>query len=665
MKGRYAQVSIALLFLFTMPLINGCSVWSKSINLMMPPDSRPGKVVFAPQKVTPEKFEATASQLMNKFPYKLNFYELNPHKFNLHKIDLHKLNHSNQLNHIEQFRKAGILAYEGPKTCLRCHRKIQVKDAVTGKEKHVDLMDNITTSGHYRFFSKSHPNVYGFNGKLADNFPMGKIDRPCPKPGSFAMTAWTELVVTKKGTTLSEGCGQCHIGSQYQAPLGEMMPFYRTLDKEKETIDCLICHSLAYDMNKKQLITDANGRLRWGQDRSLAAAMSVTSPTAQSCLRCHQHNMGGDIYIDPLDPSYMQSIQNLGHERPRIRHPGSKRGTPYSPSWDVHAAAGLSCIECHVTEGHHFAKGTHTTTIMANDLPKVEVTCEKCHTSKPHKSNQKLAEYLNMHTEKIACQTCHIPSLHPDSTTLRDFSDPVFEEDPGIYLYHDLKKETEPGKGIVYVWWNGDGSFLGNPIGDNPNGANLYRFYKPTHIWPEFKNFNYEAWYEKVMRPIAKKGGTSKIYPVKLFNGKQHIDLQNIGPFGGMYVPYNLAVYYTTGNPDLAASKEMEKSMMKMMYGWMFDIYMMNKFMTFMDDGSRHYLTGWNTGAYQDVLNMKKGKVEARWLPQDASLEINHAIRLKGALSCADCHTQNGVMDWKSLGFTQDQIRDLEKNPLE
>ncbi|MEW5803358.1 MAG: hypothetical protein AB1847_14790 [bacterium] len=643
MKARYIQAVPVLLLLFALPLINGCSMWSKTINFMMPDDSRPAKVPFSSHRATQEEFEAIASRLTSEFSQRLKPVE--------------------QFKHIEQFRKAGLLTYEGPKTCLLCHRKISVTDPASGKKIAVDLLDNITTSSHYRFFSKRHPNVYGFNGKLADDFPMGKIDRPCPKPGSFAMTAWAELVVTEKGSTLSEGCGQCHIGGQYQAPLGEMMPLYSSLDREKKAIDCLICHAAAYDMNKKQIVTDGNGRLRWGQDRSLLAAVSVTRPTAQACLRCHQHNMGGDIYIDPNDPSYMQSTQNLGHDRPRIRHPGSKRGTPYSPSWDVHAAAGLSCIECHLTKGHHIAKGTHTTTIMANDLPDVEVSCEKCHTNEPHKKS--LADHLNMHSEKVACQTCHIPSLHPDSATLRDFSDPVFEEDPGIYLYHDLKKETEPGKGIVYVWWNGDASFLGNPIGDNPNGANLYRFYQPAHVWPEFKDFDYEAWYEKVMRPIAKKGRASKIYPVKLFNGKQHIDLGNIGPFGGMFVPYNLPIYYTKGDPDLAASKEMEKSMMKKMYGWMFDIYLMNKFMTFMDDGSKEYLTGWNTKSYQDVLNMTRGKVEARWIPQDASLEINHAIRRKGALSCTDCHTPHGVLDWKALGYTQDQIRELEKNPME
>lgn len=599
--------------------------WSHIINFMLPADSRPGEVTYTVERVTPEPFEAVAAALKDRF--------------------------TGDFKHIERFRKAGILAYEGPKTCLSCHKDITVKDATTGQNKTVDLMTNVTTSAHYRFFTSSHPNVYGFNGELADNFPMGKIDRPCPKPGSFAMTAWAEQVVTRNGDTLSEGCGQCHIGGQYQAPLGEIMPGYRTLDEEKDAIDCLICHAAAYDMNRKQVVQDANGRLRWDQDRTLTAALSVTNTTSQTCLRCHQHNLGGDIYVDSLDPSFMQSMRNPGHERPRVLHPGSKRGTPFSPSWDVHAAAGVNCVECHTTEGHYIAKGTHTTTMMANDLPNVEVACENCHTAEPHSSNAELAGYLNSHVAKIACQTCHIPSLHPDNATYRDFSKTEYEEHAGIYVYTDSLKETQPGKGIVYVWWNGDGSFLGNPIGDNPNGKNLYRFYNPSHVWPEFKNFDYAGWYDKVMRPIAKQGRPSKLYAMKLFNGKQHIDLQNMGPFGGMYLPYNLPTYYVTGNPDLAAQKEMEKSMMPMMYGWMFKVYLMDKFMRFMDVDS------WNTAAYADAHALRK--VEPRWIPQDASLEISHAIRKNGALTCRNCHGPAGVLDWKALGYTDDEAASL------
>jgi hypothetical protein len=600
--------------------------WSRMINAMMPADSRPGRVVFAVEPETAGSFE----QLANELAAQAGEMGL-------------------AFDHVERFRDAGILVYEGPHTCLNCHSDVTFENAA-GRERSEPLMANLTDSSHYRFFSDRHPNVWGFNGELADPFPMGKINRPCPKPGSFAMTAWAELVVTDRGDTLSEGCGQCHIGGQYQAPLGEMMPMYATLPEEKEAIDCLVCHSAVYDMNRKVVIQDDNGRLRWGQDRSMRAAMTVTSPTAQACLRCHQHNFGGDIYVDGADPSFMPSILQPGADRPRVMHPGSKRGTPYSPSWDVHAAAGMSCLDCHATEGHRIAKGLHTTTMMANDLPQREVTCVACHDAEPHASAE-VGDALNAHVERIACVTCHIPSLHEDNASRRDFAHTEWEEHPGIHVYHDTVKETGPGEGIDYVWWNGDATFLGNPIGDHPDGGTGYRFYDAEHRWPEFADYDYEAWYEEVMRPIARRK-PSKLYAIKRFNGRQHIDLQNIGPFGGMFVPYNLPTYYRTGDPDAAARAEMDKSMMGMMYGWMFKVYMLDKFMSFMD------IDGWNTKSYDDVRAGEN--VEARWIPTDARLEISHGIRLEGALTCADCHSENGVMDFQRLGYPADRVAGLQ-----
>jgi hypothetical protein len=213
------------------------SFWPYLINAMLPADVRPERISFPVEQLTPKEYDALVVELVNEY--------------------------DEELLHVDIFRDSGILAYEGPQTCLRCHRTINVEDAVTGEQKTVELMTNLTTSVHYRFYSERHPNVYGFNGELADHFPMGKINRPCPKPGSFAMTAWAAFVTLDNGDTLSEGCGQCHIGGQYAAPLGEMMPGYRTMTEEKDAIDCLICHSLAYDMNRKQVVADDNGRTRW------------------------------------------------------------------------------------------------------------------------------------------------------------------------------------------------------------------------------------------------------------------------------------------------------------------------------------------------------------------------------------------------------------------
>jgi hypothetical protein len=596
MASRRRVRTLQLLIVLALLLSAGWRwhAWSHLINAMLPADSRPGIVDYV---VEAADFEAVAEALRADFA-----------------VDF---------DHVARFREAGIAAYEGPSTCLGCHPEIEVAEG-----EFVDTLSDVTDSVHYRFFSKEHPNVWGFNGELADDFAMGKINRPCPKPGSFAMTAWAEFVVTERGDTLSEGCGQCHIGGQYQAPLGEMMPLYATLPRESDTLDCLICHAAAYDMDRKVVVQDPNGRTRWAQDRSLRAALSVTTPGSRACLRCHQHNFGGDLYIDAADPTFMPSLIARGADRPRVAHPGSKRGTPFSPSWDVHAAAEIDCIDCHATRGHRIARGTHTTTIMANDLPGVEVGCVQCHDA-PHVGSEYAAELAD-HVEFVACTTCHIPSLHEDNATRRDFATTEWEEGPGIHIYTDVEKRTAPGEGIAYMWWNGDATFLGNPVGDNPAGD--WVFYDAAHRWPEFADYDYAEWYERVMRPIAAKR-PSKLYAMKRFNGRQHIDLQNIGPFGGMFVPYDLPAYYRDGDPDAAARSEMDKSMMGMMYGWMFKIYMLDRFMGYMD------IDGWNTGAFDDV---RAGRhVEPRWIPTDAMLEISHAIRpASEALKCSACHPE-------------------------
>ena len=619
-----------ILIVLAIILLGGLAMgvwWSQMINAMLPADSRPAQVPFRNDNGGPRALALAGERLASGGQ-----------------------DPARQFSHFAHFTEAEITTYEGPATCLICHTQISYENA-EGRTVTTDLMDNLLGSAHYRFFTTEHPNVYGFNGKKADNFAMGKLNRPCPKPGSFAMTAWAELVVTAHGDTLSEGCGQCHIGGQYQAPLGEMMPLYRTLAAEKAAIDCLVCHAAVYDMNRKEVVTDPDGRRRWGQDRSLVAALSVGRPTAQACLRCHQHNFGGDIYVDPAAPDFMPSLSQRGQNRPRVLHPGAKRGTPYSPSWDVHAAAGLDCIDCHHTEGHRIAKGTHTTTMMANDLPQREVACVDCHEPAPHDTDTPEGRAYNDHFARLACQTCHIPSLHPDNMTRRDFASTAYEEDEGIHIYQDPLKLNGPGEGIVYRWWNGDCTFLGNPIGDNPNQAGLYRFYDAAQRWPEFADFDYAGWYEEVMRPIARAGRPSKLYAMKRFNGRQHIDLGNIGPFGGMFVPYNLPEYYRFGTPEAAGRLEMEKGMMGMMYGWMFKFYMLDRFMSYMA------IDGWNTGSYSDVHAGRN--VEPRWIPTDASLEISHGIRREGALTCDNCHGPDGVLDWRELGYTAEEIAEL------
>lgn len=71
---------------------------------------------------------------------------------------------------------------------------------------------------------------------------------------------------------------------------------------------------------------------------------------------------------------------------------------------------------------------------------------------------------------------------------------------------------------------------------------------------------------------------------------------------------------------------------------------------------------------YAQIEDAKTGEVknvEARWIPMDPSMEIGHAIRREGSLTCADCHSPDGVLDRQELGYTDAAIEMYQQNPLE
>ncbi len=583
--------------------------WSNIINQILPYETRPERIVFSFEEVTDERFEEYASQLKEKL--------------------------GQEPSHVETFRKEGIRFYEGPQTCEKCHNSIDVEypDSSIGK---VNIREDLTGSVHFTFAPKTGFSTYGFNGERVENFPLGKMDRACGITGTFTWTGWAALIPTSHGDTISEGCGQCHIVGQYGPISGAMMPGYEATDAEWEATDCLICHAAEYDMNYRQVVRDSNGKYRWEHDRRFIAAMSVGRPTADNCLNCHQHNLGGDTY-----PGNVAAL-NLGRERPRLNHPGAKRGTPFGAEWDVHAALGMECLDCHVPQGHKIPRGEMGVDLVANDLPDVEVSCINCHSETAHTEGE-YADAYNEHIETIACETCHIHRLYPDNLIYRDWSNPVFNEEHGIYVPANAPFSGEPEKAILYRWFNGNGTFMANALGDNPNGEGLYRALSttPNEDWAGIGDFSYDDDYEKVFRPIAVQG-KSKIYPFKRFQSIMYEDLNNQGPYGGMILPVDYHTYYTTGDARDAVRVASEKKIMRMMYGAMFKFYMMDRFMAYMG------VDGWDTDFSLD-------RIAPRPMRNEGMLMINHAIQKEGR-TCNECHTQNGLLDFAALGYTPEEI---------
>ncbi|MBF0439670.1 MAG: nitrite reductase [Magnetococcales bacterium] len=603
--------------------------------------------------------------------------------------------------HIQYFRKAGIRQYKGPETCLTCHATIHTTDEL-GKVREVNTMADVVDSVHFKFQSTASGfSTFGFDGRQVNSagnrsIPVGKIDRACGVPGSFTWTGWADLVKTKPEHAngaeeiRSEGCGQCHIGGGYHPATEKMLPFHDAPESAKAGIDCLICHSPTYDMNERYVLEDLQGK-RWNQDRSMKAALTVGPPTNKTCLFCHQHNMGGDLEKElPVGAA----PDNLGHKNKRLLHPGAKRGNSIQPEHDVHAAAGMVCTDCHKPQGHKIPRGTQGVDLVANDLPNTKVACETCHTAAPHVKDLEERALLNGHVARVSCEACHIKKLRDDNTVLRDWIHPVWNAEEGAYVFKDVYQSGEAGRGFTFLWFNGNGSFMANALGDNPVGDGSYnplmrqlvKIEDPkaieairqaaTELQKTYPDLDVERYVREATDPLsalspemlAKRQkminekirpimaqGQSKIYPFKVFNALMYEDMGNQGPFGAMILPFDYPTYYESGNPRASVLKAVQHPIIKRMYQAPFKAYMMDEFMRYLG------VDNWNpTYPVSDKGELKN--VEAHWMRQMGSLMINHGIQKQGR-GCKECHAKNGILDFNALGYPPERAAELRKLP--
>jgi len=453
--------------------------------------------------------------------------------------------------------------YQGPQTCAVCHDK---------------ALDEISHSVHWHVSSKIR-NVKG----LPDGSWWGMVNRECALAGTTALANWT-AATAGKFTPESAGCGMCHIAALDGPPL----PAGREATAaEADTIDCLVCHAGTYDMSLRETVsTDDKGRKRWGQDRTAGAALSITRvPTAEACLRCHEHAFSLDY----------------------------KRGTPFTPSNDLHAAAGMPCTTCHVTRNHKIAKGLAESDMVANDLPGQPVACAGCHGYRPHQGEA--AADLNGHTAKIACQTCHIPAA--SGVVSEDWGQPVKDDSRGKY---SALSRYDGIPAVPGLWV--------------PTVA-IERAH-PDVMWrvPNTEGASgAQSWMAFATSSKASDGGM--IYPVRalaqimLFDKKlkmwQAPGMDFLKGEPGMAdFPLLLApdreVYNRTGDVKLALAAGMKP--------------------------------------YEAFGLRWSGEWMAMKVPGTSFISVNHGVKRMG-YSCRDCHSPHGVMDFASLGYSTAEVEKL------
>ncbi|TCP42184.1 tetrathionate reductase family octaheme c-type cytochrome [Rhodovulum marinum] len=328
---------------------------------------------------------------------------------------------------LKELQKDFASGPEVTEACLSCHTEAatQVKHSVHWKWE----FENPSTG---QLLGKSHV-VNSFCGNVASNEPR---------------------------------CTSCHVGYGW-TDMSEPPP------AQDAAVDCLVCHDTSGQYAKLDSAAghppmEAKGKTITGADAWAVdlkkAAQSVGQPTRENCGSCHFYGGGGD----------------------NVKH-GDLSSALYHPPLDVDVhmsedGENFTCETCHHSDKHVFAgsrydvqamdlEGTGKPGMMRKDV----ATCESCHGNSPHDAFSVTGMKLNDHVDRVACQTCHIPSFarggiatktrwdwstagkmdeHGHPLHLNEYTQGDGKE---LHTYLATKGDFEYGENVVpyYAWFNG------------------------------------------------------------------------------------------------------------------------------------------------------------------------------------------------------------------
>lgn len=383
-------------------------------------------------------------------------------------------------------------------------------------------------------------------------------------------------------------CQGCHIGYGWKDKNFDF--------KDQSKVDCLVCHNTLGGYKKMPgtggevpVVRTENppGSGKFIEPVDLAlVAQHVGKTSNRTCGSCHFLGGGGDgVKHGDLDTSLNKADKAL----------------------DVHMASkakggqGFQCATCHQADSHAIAgsrinmtaSDPHGARIRGDGMSgRNAATCQSCHGDKPHKESLLDAQRLNNHSNKLACQTCHVPAMARGGIAtkmtwdwqkagqLKDGKPFMKKDEKGNVVYDSKKGSFTFGENVVpdYIWFNGKVSYTLQGEKINPKElVKINRFLGS----PDDPN--------------------ARVWPVKRFIGNQPYDTVN----------NVLLVPHVTGAPADAA------------YWNTFD---WNKAL---DVGAKATDTNFS-GKYDFV------KTEMIW-------PITHMVAPKDkAVACIECHSPNG-----------------------
>lgn len=367
-------------------------------------------------------------------------------------------------------------------------------------------------------------------------------------------------------------CTSCHAGYGWKDASFDF--------KKAENIDCLVCHDTTGSYKKlpagaghpayKDIEQPpGSGKIAFKAVDLVKVAQAVGPTSRATCGSCHFFGGGGDhVKHGDLDSSLINPTR----------------------AQDVHMGVddnNMVCNDCHETKNHVVPGKALSVSLSGGGRT---LDCTSCHAGRPHKRNAD----LNRHTERVACQSCHIPTVARmlATKTWWDWSTagkdgPAPKDAAGLPLYDKMKGDFRWEKDIrpIYLWFNGsvDRYLTGDRI-------------DPTQVVP-------------LSRPLGSRADkAAKITPFKEMRGKQPYDSVN----RTMAVPHLFGGYWAH-------------------YDW-------NRALT---DGMK--------AAGQPYSG------QFGWVETSMVWKVNHMVTPKQqALGCDDCHRPGGRMDWKALGYSGD-----------
>lgn len=368
---------------------------------------------------------------------------------------------------------SGSLVDRAPTDCISCHAKngTDHRELVKLEGKVDALSVTKTCLSCHDVQGKTMLNTSHWNWQGPSPFTVGHEGRVDLGKGSQAIN---NSCIALSGNW--PRCTSCHAGYGWR---DEGFDF-----TDMGKIDCLVCHDTTGDYRKSASgagYPEANVDL-------LKVAHGVGRPSRATCgMNCHFSGGASDpISHGSINAGLLAPTRNL----------------------DVHMGVDgmdFRCVDCHKTRNHKISG-------RSVSVPAVEgyLSCQACHTDKPHIGSGLLTRHLNIHTDHLACQTCHIPVyakgspamiLWDWSTAGKEITNLEVREGTKTHVKElgtlAFRETAEP----TYLWY--DGTVRRYLTGDRITDAKVTELNKPEG---------------------NRQDPDSRIYPFKVIAGKQISD---------------------------------------------------------------------------------------------------------------------------------------------